>query len=203
MTQILKLKNNHINSKAYKTTKDQVNYLEGKSIILRLLVKDDINDRYLTWLNDREVTQFTEIGTFPTSMSDLKSYYAKISQSKCDVMFAIVTKRNNVHIGNIKLGGISWIHRHADLGIMIGEKKYWGKGFGEEACKLVLSYAFNTLNLNKVILGVYGNHKAGIKAYRKTHFVVEGTIKDYFNFNGKFVDKVIMGISKRTFEQKN
>ena len=84
-----------------------------------------------------------------------------------------------------------------------GEKKYWGKGLGEEACKLVLDYAFKTLNLNKVILGVYGNHKAGIRTYRKAYFAVEGRIKQYYNFDGRFVDKVIMGISRRTFDQKN
>ena len=66
---------------------------------------------------------------------------------------AILNKKTGAHIGNIKLGDINWIHRFSELGIMIGDKRYWGKGYGEEACKLVLAYAFDRLNLNKVILG--------------------------------------------------
>lgn len=190
-----------MNRKIYHRIKNQTEYLEGKNVALRLLDENDINGGYLSWLNDREVTRFTETGIFPTSITELKGYYKRISGSRNDVMFAIIIRENNVHIGNIKLGGINWIHRHADLGIMIGEKKYWGKGFGEEACNLLLGYAFKTLNLNKVILGVYGNHEAGMRTYQKAHFAIEGRIRDYYNFNGKFVDKVIMGISKKTFDK--
>jgi RimJ/RimL family protein N-acetyltransferase len=178
-------------------------FIEGKNIALRPMQASDINDRYLSWLNDRKVTEYMETGIFPSSLDDLKGFYKKMSQSKNDVMFTIITRKGSVHIGNIKLGGINWIHRYADLGIMVGDKKYWGKGYGTEACRLMLEYAFNVLNLNKVILGVYAPHQSAIKAYQKAGFRMEGRYKKIYNCRGKFVDKICMGILKSEFTEKN
>lgn len=174
-------------------------FLIGTKILLRPLCEADANDRYLSWLNDREVTTYMETGTFPVTTKGLREFYEAITKSQSDVMFAIVAKEPGLHIGNIKLGGIDWIHRFADLGIMIGDKEYWNKGYGEEACKLLLKFAFENLNLRTVTLGVYGNHIAGQKAYEKVGFQTDGKIKGYFNCHGEYVDKVIMSISKERF----
>jgi len=132
-------------------------------------------------------------------MRELKNFYKKISDSKTDMMFAIIDRRTNLHIGNIKLGAINWVHRYADMGIMIGEKRCWGKGYGREACDLILEYAFRRLNLNKVILGVYSNHVRAIGMYEKVGFRIEGRIKKLLRFDGRYVDKLFMGISQRDF----
>jgi RimJ/RimL family protein N-acetyltransferase len=178
-----------------------VPFLVGSKVILRPLVEKDINKKYLNWINDPEVTRYMETGTFPTTLQDLREFYDKIKNSRSDVIFAICDKRVKKHIGNIKLGNINWVHRYADLGIMIGDKNYWGKGYGQEACRLLLEYAFNRLNMNKVILGVFANHKSAIKAYRKAGFTIEGRIKYIFNVKGKFVDKILMGITQKEFRK--
>ena len=66
---------------------------------------------------------------------------------------------------------------------------------------MLLKYAFENLNLNKVTLGVYGNHTPAVRAYEKVGFKIEGRITDFFNFEGKYVDKIIMGILKQEFEK--
>ncbi len=180
--------------------KYKIVFLEGNKLFLRPLEEKVINERYLSWLNDKEVIKYMEAGIFPTTLKELKDFFHKVNKSKTDIMLAIVDKRKNLHIGNIKLGKINWIHRFADLGIMIGEKKYWGKGYGQEACKLLLEYAFNRLNLNKVILGVYANHKPAIKTYQEVGFKIEGRIRKLLNFEGKYVDKIVMGISQSEFK---
>lgn len=181
--------------------KAEIVFLEGKKIILRPLSKEDINEKYLSWLNDEEVTRYTDTGTFPTTLEELKGFYKQVSKSKNSVMFAIIVKSSGKHIGNIKLGGINWVHRFADLGIMIGEKKYWNKGYGKEACGLLLEYAFRRLHLNKVILGVFGNHNSAIMAYQSVGFKIEGRFKKMLNLNGKYVDKVMMGINQYNFNK--
>ena len=100
---------------------------------------------------------------------------------------------------DIKLDNINWVHQYASLGIMIGDKKSWGRGHGREAVDLLLDYAFRRLNLNKVTLGVYGNHKSAIKSYLKSGFKIEGRIKKLLNYEGKYVDKVVMGILKKEY----
>jgi ribosomal-protein-alanine N-acetyltransferase len=169
-------------------------FLEGEKVILRPLVETDITDTYLSWLNDEEVTMYMESGVFQNNMTGLKSFYDCISKSKNDVMFAIMAGKK--HIGNIKLGSINWVHRFADLGIMIGDKESWGKGYGTEACSLLVNYAFKKLNLHKVWLGVYANHEKAIQAYITAGFKIEGRMEKMYNFNGNYVDKVLMGITK-------
>ncbi len=182
---------------AKKTFKDV--FLVGRRIYFRPLTKSDINERYLSWLNDSEVTKYIEAGHFPTTKDDLDEFYKIISKSKTDIIFAIIYKNKDLHIGNIELGRINWIHRFADIGIMIGDKNYWGKGYGQEACQLLLDYAFNKLNLHKIIVGVYSTHKSAIRTYQKVGFEIEGRITKFLNLDGKYVDKIILGISKRKF----
>lgn len=175
--------------------------LVGKRIYLRPLCKKYIGNRYLAWLNDRDVTRFMETGIVRVTRRDLEAFCEKIIKSETDEMFVIIIKRNGMHIGNIKLGGINWRHGYGNLGVMIGEKRYWGKGYAQEACKLLLDYAFNTLYLNKVTLGVHGSHIAAIRAYRKIGFKIEGRIKNLLSCEGRYVDKVIMGLSNREFNK--
>lgn len=178
-------------------------FLKGKKVMLRALQEEDINERYLSWLHDQEVTKYMETGIFPTTLKELRNFYNKVAKSRTDLMFAIIDKKNNLHIGNIKLGSINWVHRFADLGIMIGDKKYWGSGYGQDACKLLLAYAFERLNLNKVILGVYVIHKSAIRVYQKVGFKIEGKIRNLFNIGGRLIDKIIMGISQKEFKKIN
>jgi RimJ/RimL family protein N-acetyltransferase len=177
-------------------------FIEGRGVCLRRLVPADINARYVGWLNDRDVTRYMEAGTFPSGKEDLLKFYKETSASRTDVIFAIARRRNGQHIGNIKLGGINWIHRFADLGIMIGDKTCWNKGYGSEACGLALDYAFGRLNLNKVVLGVCGAHRSAVKAYRRAGFKIEGRLKRMLNLDGRYEDKVMMSILKDDWTAK-
>lgn len=178
-------------------------FLKGKRIYLRPMRFSDINQRYLSWLNDTEVARYVDAGLFPVTKRDLDEYYRNIKLSKTDIIFAIVDKKHDLHIGNIKLSGINWIHRFADLGILIGDKKYWGKGYGEESCRLVLEYAFKRLNLNKVFLGCHSNNTAALKAYKKAGFRVEGRLRKMLNVDGRYVDKVLMAVLQSQFIKKS
>lgn len=178
-------------------------FLVGKRLYLRPLLKSDITEIYLSWLNDAEVTRYIETGLFPVTKKDLEEFYKKIKVSKTDIMFAIIDKKHDLHIGNIKLGGINWVHRFADLGIMIGDEKSRGKGYGTEACILAIEYAFKRLNLNKVFLGCHSNNIAAIKTYKKVGFRIEGRLKKMLNVDGKYVDKILMGILQSQFDKNS
>lgn len=177
-------------------------FLEGNILNLRELTKEDLTDRYLGWLNDRETVKFLESGRSPVSMDELEKFHTKITESKNDVMFAIFDKDSNSHIGNIKLGNINWDHRYADLGILIGEKEFRGKGYGSEAINLVLEYAFNRLNLNKVNLCIYADHTSAIKLYEKAGFKKEGTMRSILFRDGKYHNKILMGILSEEFHNR-
>jgi len=174
-------------------------FLNGNKIFLREATTKDANIEYLTWINDYDVVKNMTTGLFPTSHEDLLEYLKKTNESNTDVLFAIIDKKEERHIGNVKLGEINWIHRHAYLGVMIGNKKYWGKGHGKEACELLLWYAFNRLNMHKVSVALSCDNIAARKIYDTLGFKLEGTRKKHVFKEGKYNDDIIMGILEEEY----
>lgn len=177
-------------------------FAEGSLVCLRPLEQTDINERYQGWLNDPEVTRYLEVGTFPTTVGDLEKFYANISASRSDVILAVIEKQSQRHIGNVKLGPISWIHRCATLGIMIGEKECWGKGMGAEATRLMVEYGFYKLNLRRIDLGVFAEHDAAVRSYEKIGFKIEGRLREDLFQGGEYKDRLWMGLLRSEYESQ-
>jgi len=171
-------------------------YIYDKEICLQPLRREHINNRYLSWLNDSDVTRFLE--TKKSTKKELSDYYKNILKNTNAVIFAIEIHKK--HIGNAKLE-INWKHGYANFGIMIGDKKQWGKGYGTRVARIIIDYVFNRLSFHAVTLGVYGNHDAAIMSYKRAGFRIKGRVQDMLNFEGRRVDKVIMGISRRDFKE--
>lgn len=176
--------------------------LTGRSVYLRPLERSDLGADYLSWLNDPEVNRFIEAGRFPQNQASLERFFDGLVGSTTDVIFAIATKADDQHIGNIKLGRIHWIHRTGELGLMIGEKSAWGKGHGYDATDLLLAYAFRSLNLQKVTLGVHATNTAAVKVYEKAGFVIEGRHRRQSFVDGQYLDGLSMGILREDWERK-
>jgi len=178
-------------------------FLIGERIYLRGVEKSDLSGEYFQWLNDYEVTRFLESGVFPNSQEAMEAYYQARVTSSNEVFLAIVLKENDRHIGNLKLGPVNWIHRFAELGILVGAKDCWNKGYGTEATVLLMDYAFKRLNLNKVTLGVIAENEAAVRVYERIGFVKEGRITEYYLIDGRYRDKIVMGLTAKQFYEKN
>ena len=85
-------------------------FIEGNTVYLRAIEQSDANERYLSWINDEEVTRGLASGVYPSTLDDLKKYVQQISGSRNAVMFAICDKENDLHIGNIKLDNFDWVN---------------------------------------------------------------------------------------------
>jgi len=93
-----------------------------------------------------------------------------MTYSDNDLVLAIISKSDNFHIGNIGLHNIDWFYRKAELGIIIGERNYQGKGLATEAVKLLLKHAFQRLNLHKVYLRTEEENERAIKMFTAAGF---------------------------------
>jgi [ribosomal protein S5]-alanine N-acetyltransferase len=174
-------------------------FVRGSRVNLRPLEREDLNARYLSWLNDPEVTRYMETGTFPTTARDLEKFYDEVTGTRNQVILAVADKKSGQHIGNVKLGPIHWIHRCATFGIMIGDKKFWGKGVGIEATRLMVAYGFNRLNLRRIDLGVFADHDAAVRCYEKVGFQVEGRMRENLFQDGKYVDRLWMALLRSEY----
>ncbi len=175
-------------------------FVRGSRVYLRPLGHEDLNARYLSWLNDPEVTHYMETGTFPTTARDLEKFYDEVTGTRNHVILAVADKKSGQHIGNVKLGPIHWIHRCATFGIMIGDKRFWGKGIGLEATKLTVEYGFDRLNLRRIDLGVFAEHVAAVRCYEKVGFKVEGRMRENLFLQGKYVDRLWMALLRSNYK---
>jgi ribosomal-protein-alanine N-acetyltransferase len=169
-------------------------FIEGDTIYLRALSMNDVSEEYLSWLNDEETTRGLASGVFPSTTEELTRFVEGVINNKNTVMFAVCDKTNDKHIGNIKLDQFDWVSRTCELGLLIGDKNYWGKGIGTEVCRLTLTYAFTDLNIRKVSLAVYENNPSAIRVYEKLGFVQEGRLRKHVFEGGSYYDKFYMGI---------
>lgn len=177
-------------------------FIESARLYFRALVPADAEGNYLEWMNDPEVTRFLESRFQPHSAESLADFIHKMSQTRDNVFCAIVLKHDHRHIGNIKLGPIDWVHRHADVGLLIGEKDCWGKGYGTEAYKMMAEHAFLTLNLHKVTAGAYVQNQASVKALARAGFVQEGLRKEHCILDGQYTDVALYAVLKDDFERQ-
>lgn len=172
-------------------------FIEGKNICLREIQISDVKKNYYNWMRDPEVNQYLESRFEKWSVRRLKNYVKEIKINRDNFFWAIILKETGRHIGNIKLGPINCRHGFADLGIIIGEKPYWGKGFATEAITLVADYAFKKLKLNKLTAGAYTNNIGSIKAFKNAGFFIEGIRKKQYLYNGNYVDGVLLGCIRK------
>lgn len=169
-------------------------FLEGKNMYLREVRIADVNENYYNWMNDNEVIKYLESRFYPQSREKIEEYVRSINNDPNHIFLAIIEKKSNTHIGNIKLGSINWFHRLADVGLIIGEKTAWGKGYATEAIRLVTEYAFRKLNLHKLSAGCYEENIGSEKAFKKNGYIVEGIRKKHCFYAGKYTDVILMGI---------
>lgn len=161
---------------------------------LRDVRVDDVNATYRRWMNSPDIVQFLESRFHQHSIESLREYVSARIMDRDNVFLAIVLKDGDRHIGNIKLGPINWIHRFADIGILIGEKDCWGKGYAAEAIKLLSGYAFDVLNLHKLTAGCYDLNQGSLKAFQKVGFEIEGVRRQQFYSGDRYVDHILLGL---------
>lgn len=165
--------------------------LESDNFYLRNISIGDCNENYLSWMNDNEINKYLESRFTNHSIDSLKDFVTSMNNSENNILFAIIDKSSNKHIGNIKLGNIHPVHKYADIGLIIGDKNYWGKGIATKSIQLVTEYAFNNLNLRKVIAGIYENNIGSIRAFEKCGFKRAYIKKDTYFFEDRYINAIV------------
>ncbi|OEF98065.1 hypothetical protein BHF71_03330 [Vulcanibacillus modesticaldus] len=176
--------------------------LKGKLVQLKAVEREDL-PKYLEWMNDSEVRQYLAIGiSYPLTMTEENDWYESMLKDKSRKTYAIHTIENDQLIGNCSLFNINWKNQSAVTGIFIGDKNYWGKGYGTEALRLLLYLGFQEFNLRRIELGVFEFNDRAIKSYKKLGFVEEGRKRRAIYRNGNFYDEVIMAILREEYLEK-
>ena len=172
---------------------NKVVFLRGQKVTLRPLEKEDV-EKISIWANDPEVTRFLSM-TMPLTGGQEEGWIESLSKDDRNIVLAIEV--DGEHIGNMGIHGIDWVHRTATTGAMIGEKDYWGKGYGTDAKMILLDYAFNTLGLRKICSSVYEFNKRSLQYNLHCGYKVEGRKKKQLFTKGKYWDEIVLGLFKK------
>jgi UDP-4-amino-4,6-dideoxy-N-acetyl-beta-L-altrosamine N-acetyltransferase len=172
--------------------------IKGSKIRLRRIERADI-PTFVRWFSDPEVREFLLINR-PISMAEEERWFERQLTDQNSEVFAIETQDGR-HIGNIGLHQLDWIHRSAEMGIVIGEKEFWGRGYGSDAVQTLLGLAFEELNLHRVSLKVYEDNARAIRAYEKSGFQHEGCLRDAIYRKGRYYDELVMSVLRHEFQR--
>jgi RimJ/RimL family protein N-acetyltransferase len=137
----------------------------GSYVRLTVFDPDKDADLMAKWNLDSEYSRL--LGAEPAYMWTPKQIKEWMEKEKDVYFFIIQNLADDKPIGLVDLSGFNWSARHAWVGIGLGEREFWGKGYGSDAMRVLLRYAFEELNLNRVNLNVFEYNERAIKSYLK------------------------------------
>jgi len=171
--------------------------IEGKRIRLRSFELSDLDEIMRHWNNMELRNLLGNVDRGPASRNDEEEWIRstwKQRQERRAFTFAIETITDNKPIGGTGLFNIDWTSRSAMTGISIYNPEYWGKGYGQESMNLILSFAFQNLNLNRMELETFDFNKRAQKCYLKVGFKEVGRRRKARFIDNQYRDEIIMDI---------
>lgn len=169
-------------------------FLEGKLTYLRPLAMEDLDGNYPNWFDDAEVCSGNAHHRYPYSREYMSSYVQSAQINQTQLVLAVMSKAEGVHIGNVSLQHIDPISRTAEFAIILGEKGFWGKGFGFDCSSVIIQHGFRELNLHRIGLGTFSSNTGMIKLAESLGFRKEGVRRGAIFKNGRYLDIVEYGL---------
>jgi RimJ/RimL family protein N-acetyltransferase len=177
----------------------------GQRIRLRPVEKDDLS-RFVKWLADPELRNYLA-SHLPYSQVQEEKWFERNLMAGNEQTWALDAQPADmavgpwVHIGSCGFHEINWRTRAGEVGIMIGARDYWGRGYGTDALQTLVAWGFYTLNLNRVQLRVFEDNPRAIRCYEKVGFQTEGRLRQGDYANGAYRDVLLMGVLRDDWAQ--
>lgn len=169
--------------------------LSGSLVRLAAPEQDLSPSLYTAWQRDGEFARMMDTDLARLwSLSHWKEEEEKGLEEDLGTYLLIRTLAGDRPIGFLAMGGMPHIHGDAWLAMGIGESEYRGKGYGEDAMRVAMRYAFEELNLFRVTLNVIAYNQRARRMYRKIGFAEEGCEREFCQRDGQRYDLVYMGL---------
>lgn len=168
--------------------------LRGEHVYLRASERSDIPN-FVRWLNDAETSSFLNMRAPMSEAMEEKWFDGMVErQGKDHYHYVICLLENDRPIGSLALFDVDHVNGSAGIGISIGEKALWGKGYGTDAMNALLDFGFGMLRLERLWLEVYDFNKRARRSYDKSGFVSEGIERHAVYKQGRYLDVELMSM---------
>ena len=182
-------------------------YLQGERVRLRPLRVDDAA-AFQPWINDPEVQRLSGVRGGQYSLPAQEEYVRARLVNDWEHGFALAIEVMEIEgspprlIGNLELRRLEAVERRAEIGIMIGDREFWSRGYGEDAMRTVCRYGFHDLDLHRIELNVAAFNARAVRCYEKVGFTVEGRLRDHRYVSGRYYDTLLMGLLRGDFDAR-
>ncbi|MDB4119449.1 GNAT family N-acetyltransferase [Candidatus Pelagibacter sp.] len=168
------------------------NKIKATQVILKELTISDYSIKYLNWMKDKKINEFTEQKLVKQNKKRILDFIKEKRNSKKEFLYGIYLKlgNNSKHVGNIKLGSINFYHKNAYISYFIGDKNFWGMNIATISIKKVLLIAKNKFKLKKITACTYKINVGSMKVLKKNGFSLEASFKKHLIYKNKRVDEV-------------
>jgi len=170
-------------------------FLIGKQIYFRPASLEDAE--FITVGENCPAVRETLFLALPMDIEKEREKLRQQMASKETILFTIIDKETDRPIGQTAFVRVDYISSAAVFYIAILNPEFWGKGVGTETSQMMVDYAFETLNLNRIQLHVFAGNTAAIKIYQKVGYVKEGVLRQAMYHHGEYCDFWVMGILKK------
>ena len=175
-------------------------FIEGEDVFL-CPIQSEHAELYTKWANHPRGRRYSRF-VVPITIENARQWAQSTDDIPKNIGFEIWYKKDNKPIGTCGIGDIDWINRTAFLFMNIGEPEYWNKHLGTQAGKLLLKYAFNELNLNRLVAKIYEPNIGSWKVAEKIGFTFEGIQKAAVYVDGKYYGAKAYGLLKEDWLKK-
>lgn len=177
-------------------------YVIGKHVYLRHPTEEDALGKWHEWFSDEQTTKYLADRFWPNSREAQLEFFKSLGD-KSRLVLSVVSKSNDEHIGVVSLSSINWVHRYADVTIVIGEKNYNKGAYSIEAFGLILKVAFLRLNLRTVKSAYANSNDASRTIHSVFKFTKVGEYKNLLYIDGHYDDLVVSMLDNETWLKRN
>lgn len=171
-------------------------YVAGKHCYLRHPTQEDADGPWHEWLSDEETTRYLNLRYLPNSLEGQNEFYQSMRNSGDRLVLSIVDIATEKHIGVCNLSSINWVHRYADLAVIIGDKEFRAGPYVVEATSLLLRVAFKRINLRLIKSDYVKTNESSEIIHRLFKFKKTGQIDDIFWDRDRYVPSVQMALRR-------
>jgi RimJ/RimL family protein N-acetyltransferase len=174
---------------------------KGEKVLLRPMKQEDVA-RLHEFNQDPELYVLDSSYPRASALQAAQTFYeSRTKPNEETVGFAI--EADGKYIGDCGLGGLKDRHGNLELGIGIGDRDYWGRGYGRDAVKLLLHYGFHYCGARRIFLTTHAKNERAIRCYLACGFVEEGRSRQAAWIDGEYIDLVNMSILREEWQARN
>ena len=180
--------------------------LRGKNVRLTAQDMEQAAAQYFQWSQDAEYMRLVDGDPpVPLSLKATKDVNERDwpEDDPNNIMFLIRANEDDRIIGFANLDYISWSHGDSYMGIGLGDRTCWGRGYGSEAMNILLRYAFTELNLHRLTLTVFEFNERAVRMYQRCGFKIEGIVREVLYRDGRRWDLISMGLLRAEWLELN